>query len=445
MYSLENYICSCRDIRSEILSNLSSKNINMLLSTNKRMYEIKSKVIFYTRVKLTKKLCELKYFDSFTDIISYDGNYKLPKNITSLSFDKNFDKEIGPDTIPSTVTFLNLQCKYPVCSGYIPKSVTQLFLTVNQTITSGIIPDSVKELYFYGDNFFIDVGSIPESVTKLKFSRYFDKPILLGLIPKSVTDLNLSYNLNQKIMPGAIPPSVKKLYLESYYYTIKPGDIPFGVDRLKLVYNEKLIPGLIPNSVTRLKFGSDYNEKLIPGLIPNSVMHLKFGINYNKKIMSNALPTNLTRLTFGDRFNKKIKSNILPDSIQYLFLGKDYDHLIEYFPQSLIYLSLGIKYFHNIHAPVSTLCLSMTSIPKNYVPKSVTKLILKPTVTHLDDNSIPPNVSYLKIMSSKINIFGFASNISDNLYKLKIHPKIIVPDNIRKNILIKYFGSYVDS
>lgn len=463
MHTLENYICSYKDIRSEILSFLSNKDINKLLSINKKMYNIKQIITFTSEVNFTKELRKLNYFDSFTNIHVYDKkNHRLPKNIKSLTFDIEFDEKINHDTIPHTVNYLSLRSKYSVYPGYIPKSVTTLFFYIGQEIIPGTIPDSVTELFLNNKNLSIVVNSIPESVVKLNFNS-FNQPISPGLIPKSVKYLDFGYDFNQKILPGTIPESVvelnlgwdfnqeliygsvptsiKKLKLGWHYNkNLTYGSIPFSVKKLCLEsYELKIKPGDIPFGVTKLKFCM--NQKIISGLIPDSVTHLKFGIRFENKIEPNVLPASLLHLTFGNRFNKKIKPNTLPDAIQYLVLGKSYDKNIKYFPRSLIYLSLGKKYFHKIDAQILTLRLGMPHIPNNYIPESVIEVILKSSVTYLDDNSIPANVKYLKAKSPQINIFEFINNIS-NLQILKIHLKIIVPKYISKNIQIKYYTDY---
>lgn len=383
MSILENIICYNKDLRSEILSSISARDKNRLLSTNKKMYKIKQKIFFNFEVTLTEQLYKLSYYDSFTCVrLKIKGTMKLPKNITSLTFDDKFNEQIYSDTIPSTVTYLSLGNKSIIYPGYIPNSVKTLWIDLDQKFIPGMIPNSVIKLYFWDKCSMVE-GSIPESVKEIIFYYCFDQLILPGLIPKSVKRLHV-HNI-KNLTYDSIPASVKKLY----------------------VNNVK--PEYIPNSVTHLTLGYSFKQKIIRGLIPNSVTHLIFNHNYNEEIEPNTLSDTITHLTLGDKYDKHIKC----------------------FPESLTSLTLGEKYFHKIDSNILTLHLNMPSVPANYIPKSVTKLILGPNVTHLDDNAIPSNISHLEVKSPKINIFEFTSNVSDNLKVFKIHSETKIP---------KFFG-----
>lgn len=445
MYSLENCICLYKDIRTEILSLMPDKDINLMLSTNKNMYNVKRMVIFDTIVNL-KQILELNYFDSFVKIkVDRMEKYKFPKNIETLIFERNFDGIIESENvyqndepiciIPPTVNFLSLRGIYLINPGYIPKSVKTLFLHVNQEITPGIIPDSITELYLYGEKYSIVVGSIPNSVKKVSFSYGFDQKILPGFIPESVVNLNLGRSFKNDLSQCSIPKSVKKLHLSTLL------NIPCWIEYLNFdfMFDEELFPGSIPDSVTHLKFDLSFNQKIKKNILPRALTHLTLSEKFNQQINHNVLPSTLTHLTFGDDFNQEILPGILPDSIQYLVFGINYNKKIESFPSSLIYLKLGEIYSHKINAHPLTLYIGPTILHCDDIPKSVTKLILSSNVKYLCDNSIPITVTYLKIVSSDINIFEFNNNISDNLQILKIHPKINIPSTIRQNIRIRYF------
>lgn len=446
-FSLERCICLYKDIRTEILSLMSDKDVNILLSTNKKMYVIKQVIIFKNVVDL-KKIYMLNYFDSFIVVnVDYVAEYKFPKNIKVLWFDESFDGKIRPIgdvensqsksiCIPSTVDFLVLKSKYLIYPGCIPESVKTLFLDIDQEITPGIVPNSVTNLNFYGKNLTIVLGSIPNSVKYLSFCYNFDQELLSGFIPESVEDLNLGYDFKKSLNRCFIPKSVKKLHLNRIF-----GKIPPWIEHLKFHYlfDEKLFPGLIPSSVTHIDFDLSFNQEIKVDVLPRTLTQLTFGIYFNQKILPGILPPTLTHLTFGNNYNQEILPDVLPDSIQYLTFGENFDKEIKCFPISLIYLKLGKNYCHKINAQLLILYICTPIIYPGDIPKSVTKLILSSDVKYLCTGSIPSTVTHLKVASPNINIFQFENNISDNLQILKIHPKIEIPNTIRKNIRIRYF------
>jgi len=159
-----------------ICTYLSDKDNIHLSATCKCLSEIKSHVLFFTKVYV-KDIIHLSYFHQFSNITVFDINVPLPGRTRQLTFSNNFNKSVY---------------------GWIPHSITHLTFgfDFNQQIKD-CIPDSVTHLTF-GDYFNQPINScIPDSVTHLTFGACFNQPIN-SCIPNSVTHLGLGRWPNQQ-------------------------------------------------------------------------------------------------------------------------------------------------------------------------------------------------------------------------------------------------------
>lgn len=250
----------CVDIIKQICKFLSNRNKNNYLSINKFYYKIKLSVTFDDPVLMSNYfLCDLIYYDSFTNLImdtiiflleTYDNDgdfYQqpssyiikkyayLPKNIKKIRYDLN-DRS-GLILIMNSNTIIDLtfgeNFDQPI-TNFIPSTVIYLtfMFGFNQSIAYAI-PNGVRRLTFgYRFNQPI-INAIPDNVRRLTFGNHFNQPIL-GAIPKNVKHLTFIGDFNQPII-GAIPKSVRYLTLDSYAFN-QPiiGAIPFGLKNLTI-------------------------------------------------------------------------------------------------------------------------------------------------------------------------------------------------------------------
>ena len=152
---------------------------------------------------------------------------------------------------------------------------------------------------------------IPDSVTKIKFEKNFNRNIDIE-IPNRITHINFGGKFNKNIK-NKIPNSVTNLILSCSF-------------------NQK-IEGCIPNSVTHLTFGSRFNQSL-KNNIPNSVIRLIFEmVSYdNTNFKQEYIPNSVRNLYFYHTFPNNFE---IPDFITTLFLPIDYFEIIEKLPTNL--------------------------------------------------------------------------------------------------------------
>jgi len=223
------------------------------------------------------EIFHLPYFDRFENVVIasardkcpksakyihfYADSVDIPKGITHLSFEHEFDKPLN-DCIPPTVTHL----VFGRC--------------FNQSIYS-CIPSSVTHLTF-GNNFNKSIkGCIPSSVIYVTFGQFFNQS--LRNLPPTVSKLSiLAHNMNDIY----IPPSIKKLILMSFGRNVRKC-IPPTVTHLKLCHNYDELKLYYPlfsstSGITHMTFAGSC--KPIPNFIPSTVTHLKFSKNFTGSI-----------------------------------------------------------------------------------------------------------------------------------------------------------------
>jgi len=198
-----------------ICAYLSDKDNIHLSATSKHFLIIKFRILFFTKVHI-KDIIRLSYFHHFSNVIMSDVNESLPKHVTHLTFDRDFNQSIN-SCIPDSVTHLTFGAEF------------------NQLI-NGCIPDSVSHLTF-GAWFNKKINScIPDSVTHLTFGFYFNKPIN-SCISDSVTHLTFGYRFNQQIN-DCIPGSVTHLIFGSNFDQ-NMDELPVSVINISLSSNYK--------------------------------------------------------------------------------------------------------------------------------------------------------------------------------------------------------------
>ncbi|EFA77465.1 hypothetical protein PPL_12067 [Heterostelium album PN500] len=120
--------------------------------------------------------------------------YKLPENITSLSFSSTFNQSLLPSTLPKQLKILNLKrsnFNHPIRYGMIPNTLEKLYLdsSYDQPLEPGVLPSSLKHLFYYG-NHNLKVGSLPPN---LKVFEYYGDNFIIenekGILPMTLESL----------------------------------------------------------------------------------------------------------------------------------------------------------------------------------------------------------------------------------------------------------------
>lgn len=204
--------------------------LDSMIQYAKRPYDKKPQKYYNSNVKYSyRSLSDSAKKKYFACLCSNNDNSNkstltitLPKNITHLSFDNNFN---GP--IPSRAT----TAESVVPQNFIPSTVIYINFgnKFNQPLTH-IIPKSARCLIFgifYDQS--IEPYTIPDSVQYLKFGCYFNQKIIQNVLPvrtkpnvgcklafclpKNLKYLIFGRSFNQKIKSNVIQTRLNFLYL----------------------------------------------------------------------------------------------------------------------------------------------------------------------------------------------------------------------------------------
>ncbi|EFA76680.1 hypothetical protein PPL_09430 [Heterostelium album PN500] len=187
--------------------------------------------------------------------------YRLPENLTSISFFQKFNEPLLPGYLPANLKILSFKYtifNQPIKVGILPNILEKLILDrgFRQPLEPGVLPTSLKYLTYHG--IFFKVESLPpnlevfkyygrsllkendvlpmtlhtltapsswlpaiKSLPNLKslsltFSHYDDETIDLGYLPSSLTQLEIEKGRYISTMP----PSIKRLDLLHAEYDI---------------------------------------------------------------------------------------------------------------------------------------------------------------------------------------------------------------------------------
>jgi len=300
----ERYHMNFQDLPPEILviilSFLTDKNKFVITSISKYLYSFRRFLTFTKPIHLR----------TFYRVYAATNYANCFQHIRVEVWENDDTKKIiiPPQTKYLEIGFLNL-ASMVVHKGYygtIPSSVTHLkFISYFDHSIKGLVPSSVTHLSF-NDEFDRNIkGDIPYGVTHLLFGSCFNKDIT-NAIPSSVTHLTFGRFFRHKI--DNLPPSITHLTLD-YYNMSKQGKIPSSVTHLTFGehFNEYVV-GMIPNSVTHLVFGNNFNQN-IQGAIPFGVTHLVLGAGFHHDIRG-AIPNSVTHLIVPTTVNKCVPAHI---------------------------------------------------------------------------------------------------------------------------------------
>jgi len=165
-----------------ICAQLSDKDNVHFSATSKRLFNIKFRVLFFTKMQIDD-IIHLSYFHQFSNVIMLDINKSLPKRVTHLTFCNDFNQPIN-NCIPNSVTHLTFGWRFDQqINGCIPDSVTNLTFGCNfSKPINGCISDFVTHLTF-GWNFNQSIDSIPNSVINISLSSNYKHEINEKMLP----------------------------------------------------------------------------------------------------------------------------------------------------------------------------------------------------------------------------------------------------------------------
>ncbi|KAM9965298.1 hypothetical protein ACTFIW_005110 [Dictyostelium discoideum] len=308
----------------------------------------------------------------------------LPKNLKTLKFGYNSTSVINQNTIPPSVTHVELN-EFLIPKPWIgfqsnpfPNSVT--YLKINAYSFYQIpVPPNVKTLIYSGNFSFKNstfpsssistfeninqesIFSFPKTLKTLTLSSDFNQP-LKKLLPNSITKLTFGGAFNCQL-ENSIPKSIKYLkFGNSFNKIIKIGELTSisssssSSSSLNNQINNEINDNDNNNEIEEsnleiLILNRDFNQKILIGSLPNSLKELYFSYFFNQSFDIGSLPIGLKKLVLGSNFNQQFKKNQLPQSLTWLELNFDYDQPFipfESLPQSLTYLEVGRSFNQEI-------------------------------------------------------------------------------------------------
>lgn len=209
------------------------------------------------------------------------------------------------------------------CNGYWTDESRSFIKNLPAFITSLVLPNFEDRVY-----------NLPNSITHLKFGRYFNNP--LNNLPNSITHLILGSDFDQQV--NFLPESLVYLVF-GYYFNQTVDQLPNSITDLIFGHWFNQPVDKLPNSIKCLTFGYEFNRMV--DKLPRLITHLTFGYNFNQPV--NELPNLITHLKFNTTFNQSIDS--LPGSIVYLYLcGSAFFKSVNNLPMSLRRIELNSNY-----------------------------------------------------------------------------------------------------
>ena len=191
-----------------------------------------------------------------------------------------------------------------------------------------------------------------DRLTTLRFSDWFDLPLLPGPWPKTLKNLTFS-QYTHELKKDVLPEGLKTLaFISDGLKPFEAGVLPSSLTTLQFPdeFNNELEPHVLPNSLTNLDFNNKFNQPLQPGVLPDNLKELRLGHSFNQrlfvykdavdnnalvrphkvaKIIQSVLPKGLLVLEIYSGFNQPVPPGTLPKSLTYVNLGDSFNQRIE--------------------------------------------------------------------------------------------------------------------
>ena len=379
-YNFNNIILKYNDIVGQMISNIKLSNkINIEDCVGKHIINKINDVTTFSD--------ECEYIRCPNcEILSVEGIYKNThklfgnklRNVTLCCNYENICAEYWPKCIKKLV--MKKKCTN-INTAILPKTLRILDIICDRNTSLDNLPTRLKKLTVnFNENVSIYVDKLPNSLTSLYLSFYFNESI--DNLPQSLKILDLGYSFNKPI--DKLPQSLKILDLG--YSFNKPIDkLPYGLERLSL-------HGCFDQSIDNL---------------PATLRILEISGKFNKTI--NKLPNNLQKLLLGDDFDQSVDN--LPQSLQTLIIGNNFNHPVDNLPISLNKLKLGKSFNKKIdNLPYSLEKLIIVSDKFNQkidkLPDSIIELLLG-NAFNCRITKLPKKLKKLSISNRFYQRFGF--------------------------------------
>eukprot|EP01132_Coremiostelium_polycephalum_P008084 gene8084-9948_t len=187
---------------------------------------------------------------------------KLAPGLTYLTLKGLLGQSLVTSSLPSTLTFLDCHI---------------------QKLRVGQLPQTLQTLVLQKQMYRIEIGSIPESVTKIQMCSLVSIPIIKGTLPSSLTDISFVIGISQKVPFPILPADLKVLLLSElgFKYKVPVGSLPNSIQQLTFTGKFISLPipkGSLPLYLKVLDF-SDCSTDFpleITDSIPDTIEKIKF-------------------------------------------------------------------------------------------------------------------------------------------------------------------------
>eukprot|EP01132_Coremiostelium_polycephalum_P008075 gene8075-9935_t len=209
--------------------------------------------------------------DSVQDLqIYYNGDRGLiaghiSNSVHTLELNKGFfyakPLHLPPRYIPQSVTVLKAR-EVVNLVPILPDSLTYLECSLDRISLGSPLPQSLKTLKLCSITMDIEIGSLPNSLTKLVFTHSVPFPIVEGLLPKSLKKISFRQGVSLDTPFPVIPDSVTDLYFNNY----KGRDSHEQTDTIPI--------NSLPDSIIDLELISIKQPLLKKGILPKNIQSL---------------------------------------------------------------------------------------------------------------------------------------------------------------------------
>ncbi|EFA83132.1 hypothetical protein PPL_03922 [Heterostelium album PN500] len=315
-----------------------------------------------------------KFYDERDSYLSFNSDFIAKCTpfanqpvMFSRSYQKQFNDQINSEP-KNSLLFISSSEIQPFGSG-----------AFNQIFND----NSIEKIYF-ADNFKWDLNLYTKlignsNVKTIQLGWNFNDSIPPSSIPSNIETIIFGFNFNKELEVGSLPPNLKKIIFEGYF-------------------NKVFQPGVLPNSLEEIRFGSHYQMEFIVGSLPANLKVMEFTNDYDPPLSTVTLPPTLERIT-------KLRARDLPQlpsSIKSISINGS--GTIGQLPNGLEEL---------------TLCGMVFSLPKGWIPNTVTKLEFQQKVRYSLEGVIPNSVKHLSFeKNARVLAPG---TIPSSVTTLKIH------------------------
>eukprot|EP01132_Coremiostelium_polycephalum_P003089 gene3089-3864_t len=236
--------------------------------------------------------------------------HTIPSSVKSIQFSSSFTKTIQKGALPPTLTKLLFsiweELKYPVLQdpGILPPTLEHLEINEQLSLITtlppklkyllctfdkfpkGLLPPTLETLVLHSPVTKIEIGALPESLTKLEFIKFVKIPLVKGTLPSKLNHLKLNMGVCSTTFP-VLPDSLEYLFYgkSNKTITIPPFSLPQSLKTLVLckdinlntaIQHQTFGTGVLPQGLKTLNL-SEYNKipiKMETTFIPDTIQNL---------------------------------------------------------------------------------------------------------------------------------------------------------------------------